>query len=189
MPNWCDNEVVITGSPELITEIDNIISNNENGFEMSDFVPMPEHLVGTTSSGSTDKFVNALAGDTTVEYDNWYEWSIANWGTKWEVSDCYRSNDTNAIILGYNTAWAPNINFWAQFSEKYPVEISHRYVEEGMSFIGEAKIKDGITDDYCVDIDDEIYKKAGVILEEDGTIDWEAGQDYNLFDAFPLRGY
>jgi hypothetical protein len=87
MPNWCSNEVIITGSPKVLTKIDDIISKNENGFEMNDFVPMPKHLVDTTSNGTTDKFVNALAGDTDVEYDNWYDWSIANWGTKCDVSD------------------------------------------------------------------------------------------------------
>jgi hypothetical protein len=187
MPNWCDNEIVIKGSPEVLAEIDNIISNNEDGFQMGDFVPLPEHLRDTTSSGGSDKFVNALAGDTTTEYDNWYDWSIANWGTKWDVSDAYRSNDVGQILLSYQTAWAPNINFWAQFTEKYPVEVEHRYYEEGVCFIGEATIKDGEIDDYCVDIDEAIYKQAGVILEEDGTVNWELGQDYSLADAFPLR--
>jgi hypothetical protein len=79
------------------------------------------------------------------------------------------------------------MNFWAKFSEVRSVEITHRYYEEGMSFIGEATIKDGIVDDYCVDIDEDIYKQAGVILEEDGTVNWELGQDYSLADAFPLR--
>jgi hypothetical protein len=188
MPNWCDNEVVISGSPEVLTEIDNIISQNPEGFEMNDFLPIPKELVDSQASGTTENFTKALAGDTTVEYDNWYDWSIANWGTKWDVRDVYRSNDVGQILLTYNTAWAPNVNFWAQFTEKYPVKVEHRYYEEGVCFIGEATIENGQIDDYCIEIDEQVYKKVGVVLEEDGTIDWEAGQDYSLFDAFPLRG-
>jgi len=189
MPNWCENEIVITGSTEVINDIKSIIDKNPEGFQMKDFVPIPAEITELAGKGGQSNFVNALAGDKSVQYDNWYDWSIAWWGTKWDISDPYLSVVDNSIFLGYQTAWAPNVNFWAEFTKLYPVKVSHRYFEEGVSFIGEATIEDGEIDDYCIDITEEMYVKAGATLTDDGTVDWEAGQDYNLYDLFPLRSY
>lgn len=174
MPNWCSNQVSISGSQEVIAEILAIAPKGVDEFQMSNFVPMPEELDGT--SAPQDK-------------PNWYDWSVENWGTKWDMCDVSVSVHPSkaSFTISYNTAWAPNTPFWEKFSKLYPVRIEQRYVEEGMSFIGEAFIQDGMTEDYSTDIDSEIYTKAGAILNADGYVDWEVDQDYNLFDAFPLN--
>lgn len=188
MPNWCSNEVSISGKPEVIKQIAEIIQKNPNGFEMNDFVPMPEHLRDTTSGAGSDKFMSALEGDTSIEYDNWYDWSLANWGTKWDACDVYYSVHPSGsfISISYNTAWSPNNSFWTKFSELYPVSIEHRYLEEGMCFIGETEYQDGNEDDYCVEISDEMYREAGAVFDSEGYVDWDKS-DFNLFDVFPLR--
>jgi hypothetical protein len=188
MPNWCENEVVITGLPTVISEIKAIIDKNPEGFQMNDFVPIPEETLNAVKDYSKQNlFISALKGDKSVEYDNWYDWSIAWWGTKWDVSEPYLSVVDNSIFMGFTTAWSPNVNFWAEFTKLYPVKISHRYFEEGVSFIGEATIEAGNIDDYCVDISDEIYKKAGAVLDKDGCV--EDDSSYNLYEVFPLRSH
>ena len=190
MPNWCSNEVSISGKPEVIKQIADIIKNNPDGFEMDDFVPMPEHLRETTSGvGGDSNFMKALNGDKTVEYDNWYHWSLANWGTKWDVSEAqvsYHPSGTS-ISIGYQTAWSPNGEFWTEFSSLHPVLIQHQYLEEGMCFIGETDYQDGNADDYCIEISSEMYKEAGAILDDEGNVDWDKSADFDLFDIFPLR--
>jgi hypothetical protein len=173
MPNWCSNEIDIIAQPEVIAEIVQVIKANPHGvFQMGDFVPMPEELRNTTAP--QDK-------------PNWYDWNVSNWGTKWELGeDVSVSISERSIGLGFDTAWSPNCSFWVAFSEKYPtVQISHRYYEEGMSFIGEAFYEDGGFDDNCQDITDEMLVKAGGVLDENGDIDWDRS-DINLFDVFPL---
>lgn len=170
MPNWCDNEVVITSDdPAVLQKIMEIAPGEDTKFSMENFVPTPNEL---------------------LDGEGWYDWRVNNWGTKWDLGDeVFIDQMGEGISLGYQTAWAPNVNFWAQFSKMYPVKISHRYFEEGVCFIGEALIEDGAIDDYCVDIDEKIYKKAGAIVDADGNIDWDIDQNYNLYEAFPLRGY
>lgn len=36
-------------------------------------------------------------------YDNWYDWSLNNWGTKW--GECHP--DCDGAIYSYTTAWSP----------------------------------------------------------------------------------
>jgi hypothetical protein len=170
MPNWCENEVVITADdPAVLEKIMEIAPGEGTKFSMENFVPTPNEL---------------------LQGEGWYDWRIKNWGTKWDIEEVYIDQlGPNSITLGYSTAWAPNVNFWAKFTEAYPVKISHRYFEEGVCFIGEAIIEGGSMDDYCVDIDDKVYVAAGAVLDSEGNIDWEIDQNYNLYNVFPLRGY
>lgn len=173
MPNWCMNEITIKGDEATIKEIATIIEANPDGlFQMNDFVPMPEELRDTTAPQDSP---------------NWYDWSISNWGTKWDLSEnTQHTIDSNAISISFDTAWSPNCEFWATFSEKYPtLTIEHRYYEDGMSFIGEAYYEAGNTDDYCQDLTPEMYVKAGAVLDEDGEVDWD-NSDIDLFTLFPL---
>ena len=173
MPNWCTNEVEITGDTAVIKEIAEIVKANPNGiFQMNDFIPMPEELRDTTAP--QDK-------------PNWYDWANSNWGTKWDLGEeAVIIPENGRIAFGFNTAWSPNCSFWVAFSEKYPtVQIEHKYYEEGMSFIGEAFYEDGNFEDNCQDITPKIWEKCGAVLDEEGEVDWDLS-DVNLFDAFPL---
>jgi hypothetical protein len=176
MPNWCINEIDIVGDKESIKQVLEVAKNKDSGdgkFRMNDFVPIPEEL-----------------RDTTAPHDkpNWYDWSIKNWGTKWDMDVDYFDSEEDSIGLGFNTAWSPNCEFWTTFSEKYPtLEIYHRYYEEGMSFIGEAFYKDGYCNDSPQYLTSEMYVKAGAVLDKDGEVDWD-NSDVNLFSVFPLGG-
>lgn len=174
MPNWCSNEVSISGSREIISEILEITEKNPEKFQMSDFVPMPKELEGTNAPSDSP---------------NWYDWCNSNWGTKWDMCDVYQSNHPSkaSMTISFNTAWAPNVQFWAKFSELYPtLSIIHYYYEEGMGFIGEAIYENGLVDDYCIDISNEIWEKAGAVFNSEGYVDWD-NSDVCLFDVFPLR--
>lgn len=40
-------------------------------------------------------------------YDNWYDWRVHNYGTKWGMYDVYLYNDGNTCDVHYTTAWGP----------------------------------------------------------------------------------
>lgn len=192
MPNWCQNEVEITGDEATIKQVADIINANPDGlFQMNDFVPMPERLEETTSPDGSDNFMEALNSNREIEYTNWYDWRLAHWGTKWDLDENTQHNISDTeISLGFDTAWSPNCDFWELFSQRYPsLSIEHKYIEDGMSFIGESNYKAGEIDNYHSQITDEMYIKAGAILGEDGEIDWdnEDNQSLNLWDVFPLQ--
>jgi len=76
--------------------------------------------------------------------DNWYNWNIANWGTKWSASEVWhdRTDDDGNVAgqtnYGFDTAWSPAEPVVAALAEKFPtLRIIHRYCEGGMGYAGE----------------------------------------------------
>ena len=86
MPNWCDNQVTITGPNSVIDEIEKIVTEEKDSDGLLNFMsPMPKELDGTTSpSSASDKPQPMIEG-----FDNWYDWRCENWSTKWEVNEFY----------------------------------------------------------------------------------------------------
>ena len=59
----------------------------------------------------------------------WYEWSINNWGTKWNSYD----NSFDGETIAFNTAWAAPHPILQKMSEMYPdIQIEHQWADEDM---------------------------------------------------------
>ena len=78
--------------------------------------------------------------------DNWYEWNINNWGTKWEASiyDFERLDDNN-IRVNFDTAWGPPTALYDYLFEN-GYDTTAYYDECGMAFCG--KYEFGSDDQY-----------------------------------------
>lgn len=62
-------------------------------------------------------------------YKDWYDWSIANWGTKWNACDTYIKGN----VIEFDTAWSPVPKVIERLSKMYPdLEIDYLYAEEQM---------------------------------------------------------
>ena len=75
---------------------------------------------------------------TDVNDDRWYNWRVANWGTKW---DCYDlsidQDDEQELNLEFNTAWSPPEEICRALKEKFEdADIQWFYDEPGMEFAG-----------------------------------------------------
>ena len=141
MPNWCSNSITIQGSTETIKTLwEDAQANwkNEDYGLLNAMVPMPEALKGTTSPSPADGSQPTVDG-----YDNWYDWCVDNWGTKWDVSDegleFTDNGDGTSSITGYmDTAWAPPIAAYNKFLDDMDgCSIEATYHEPGMDFLGE----------------------------------------------------
>jgi hypothetical protein len=68
---------------------------------------------------------------------NWYDWNIANWGTKWDVRAELTEISDNEIEYSFDSAWAPPVAVIAKLAEHFPdLEITHTYAELGCEFAG-----------------------------------------------------
>ena len=138
MPNWCDNQVTITGSKSVIDKIEKIAKEEKGaGGLLTFFHPMPKGLEDTTSPSSSAKKPQPMIEG----FDNWYDWANhpSNWGTKWGDCNTQLSFDPDYGIEGnFETAWGPlSAEFWEGVSKRFPtLKIAISYSEEGMCFEG-----------------------------------------------------
>lgn len=59
---------------------------------------------------------------------SWYEWAIANWGTKWNAYKVVRVSNT---VVKFQTAWSMPAKWLQKLVEKFPNEtISIRWADE-----------------------------------------------------------
>jgi len=125
MPNWCSNTLTLAhGDP---AEIARAAEAFRRGELLNEFVPLPE-----------------------AEKDNWYDWHVSNWGTKWDVGgDDYGeptvSEDGRSMSVNFDSAWAPPTQWYERMVEM-GFDVDAMYYESGMAFAG--KYVDGYDDYY-----------------------------------------
>ena len=140
MPNWCNNTAVINGPKPVIDEIKAVLANDKVGL-LNWMRPLPED-----------------------QQDNWYDWCVNNWGTKWDVNGAFVADDTeeDSITFSFDTAWAPPVDAFRSWAER-DGRVTYRltYMEPGMGFVG--------WDSYDGEYFDEDYVEQG----DDADRYWE----------------
>lgn len=65
----------------------------------------------------------------------WYEWSVNNWGTKWNASDSYLEEEDGDLVYHFNTAWSFPEPIMEKLLEKYPtLHFEGEAIEESGAF-------------------------------------------------------
>lgn len=85
VPNWVSHKVIVQGDAEAKNEFLRFLQANDNHLDFNALIPMPPILEGTTSpsTGTTQN----IEAERETGYSNWYDWCIANWGTKWPAAE------------------------------------------------------------------------------------------------------
>lgn len=149
MPNWCSTWLRVIGPYAEVQAFHSKV-NTPDGI-IRTHVPCPEELQDTPERWViNDKEEQAKqeereqANLAKYGYRTWYDWNIANWGTKW--ADChtqvsppemtgYRNNwEMNAT---FDTAWSTADEAWTQISRMYPNTAFYMgHDEEGGHYAG-----------------------------------------------------
>lgn len=139
-------------------------------------------------------------------YSTWYDWCIANWGTKWnsygycEGSD-YTVNEGEIPEIRFLTAWSAPHPILEKLSEMFPaVKISHEWADEDIGYnCGRREYYGGErSEEYYPDYEKESIEFAArvmdVQLEEDlglylnasetGYINIEGDDEYERIELF-----
>ena len=132
MPNYCNCSLTLSIEDEDPLN-NNILLNFYNNNKKDDLllsfskeVPMPES-----------------------ENENWHQWCVENWGTKWEplsvdVEENYEDMLAPSLSYSFDTAWSPPLNWLSTVSTKYPqIKFFIEYSEPGMDMYGESRYTNG----------------------------------------------
>lgn len=181
MPNHCMNKLGIIGPTKDVQDFIELVTNNDEATKEQDkyelfknLIPMPKELEGTTSSygrGKNQELVDKYG------YDNWYDWCLDKWGTKWgdyelsasEIrhetsyefkklengetdydSGVEKLNGKSSIHFDYTTAWSPGADELAEaIVNRFPNLNGFIYYEEpGMGFAGQLVFSKGEIDSH-----------------------------------------
>ena len=173
MPNWCNNNIEITGPKEKLIKI---CDGAKKGELLDTLFPMPEALKETEKSSDDDKMAKQPVVDGV---NNWYDWRVNNWSTKWDVDPYVGYNikvegdGGNArLVFGFDSAWSPPIGACAKYLEDNDdVSIRLVYYEPGCDFMG-----------VWEDFDDRCYSCSEDAPKSDSEF-WET-EDGRLIDDY-----
>lgn len=180
MPNNCCGKLTIIAFSNRIAEIKSRLrgtgDDEGNPFDFNKVIPMPEYIY----RGSIGSKEQELYGK-----NNWYDWSIENWGTKWN------SCDTEEWGCGFTfwTASSPCSPVIEELAKMFPDAcFEYSYEESGLGFCGEERYEKGklvyimeahMYEKSVEDEDDPITDYVDGRKEE-MTVYIEDGDDYKL---------
>ena len=124
MPNWVVNKIELMGNDEENAKILNFIKgdrkNGDGDIDFNVIIPMPNYIyTGNLGEKEYKKYGK----------NNWYDWSIENWGCKWSASSTYAFE--NGVI--FETPWDCPISIFKRLTEIFPkVDMEMIYADENM---------------------------------------------------------
>jgi hypothetical protein len=112
--------------------------------------------------------------------NNWYDWSIKNWGTKWEIQGGGYLLLSNSVIFNFESAWSPPVLAFDNFKLHFKLE----YFESGACYYGIASNKSGELEDTSASIrfKAERYDDLDMIREAMLEMALEDGIEENIID-------
>jgi hypothetical protein len=129
MPNWCNNNITISGPAETIRQLWDDAQTANRYTVVEDDVEVEKVGFG---------LLEAMAPIGDWEYGT----AVDTWGTKWDISDegleIIEHGDGTAEITGwFDSAWAPPIGAYNKFLDDMDnCSIEASYYEMGMDFAG-----------------------------------------------------
>lgn len=109
-------------------------------FDFESFIPMPKSIyrgnLGTKERAKYGK-------------NNWYNWSIDHWGTKWNAYSIEIEKGLTCkkpyVKISFQTAWSSVPKIIQKISKMFPeLSIKYAYSDDGSNFCGWEKYKGGV---------------------------------------------
>lgn len=136
MPNWVKNHVLIMDR-QAIKDCIKTEHQQGNGweediefFDFNEIIPMPEELREKDKvypmKGEREQDLNLIKK---YGADNWYDWSVKYWGTKWNTGGCRK---VSPQVVEFDTAWATPEPVMRALSAKYHTRVDVYYADEDL---------------------------------------------------------
>ena len=170
MPNWCSNGITLRHADPAM--IDRVLKGQEG--LLQEFLPCPQELSEAVANFETNEAMVAKYG-----FSSWYDWSIANWGTKWDFAlENVEREDPNTVTAAFDSAWAPPINAYEKLME-LGFEVVAFYYEPGMVYVGKWDNGEDECFEYGGETSETVRELIGEELDDyfgisEQMADWEA---------------
>lgn len=148
MPNWCANSLKLIATTaesesklsEIVRELARAAAANESAAIFNLIKPVPQALdiVAGFSGDAAEQAEREAAYKANLDtygYQNWYDYCIGEWGTKWDARDATYDIEGNKITIYFDTAWSPPMGIYHAL-ENMGFDVEATYVEQGMGYIG-----------------------------------------------------
>jgi hypothetical protein len=120
-----------TTSPRPKTRDEIMQMAKDHGWDEESLKWRLEHALSDEDAARLDELKSRFG------YDNWYEWCIVNWGTKWNAchsEDCDVVETAQMTIYRFSTAWSPPAPFVHALAIAFPkLTFRLEYTLEGES--------------------------------------------------------
>ena len=142
MPNWCNNTVELYHDDPVMIERARKAFND--GALLNEFIPVPADLqivAGCVGAKDDPKQIALEEAEqrniAKYGYKTWYDFCVAEWGTKWDVgADGYNADDIpGGLMLTFDSAWSPPVNAYEKLVDM-GFSIRAMYYEPGMAYAG-----------------------------------------------------
>ena len=165
MPNWCYNNLTITGDEKNLKRIKFHLEDIEKKDESSPGIFMA--LVGRDQSIELNEY----------NHGGWYDANINYWGCKWDVSydESGVEYSDDSITMSFNSAYSPPIPFIQHLGRLFNVQCELYYEEPSCDFCGKSYFnnEDGLTeDDYTYNEGRYVFDKDSFFESIDGDIEY-----------------
>ena len=150
MPNWCSNHLFIRGTNDELNAIRTLLEGKDEvlDFEKVKPTPLDDGIVDVKELSDEDfdwTSKDSKKPDKTL-FPGWYEFRIAEWGTKWNASDpVLEDQEADRLVYTFDTAWSPPSPIVLKLSELFPeAEFALSYFEPGCGFAGTYSACNGV---------------------------------------------
>lgn len=155
MPNWCENDLSISGPRESLEKIAALVKTEDEEFDFNTIIPEPAELQDICSGFATidgKQFSNwrVIDGEKVGVTDeekaeliekygssNLYDWHCENWDTKWGACEASFNDNGDSLFISFDTAWSPPNSIIDKLIRMFPeCSFVHEYFEGGCCFQG-----------------------------------------------------
>lgn len=126
MPNHVTNKIEFSGNKENIKKVLELIGGEYECIDFNKIVPTPDDIY----QGNLGRKEKEIYGK-----NNWLDWNMSNWGTKWNAYSSWLDEKNN--IIYFDTAWSSPtlvLDALAKLCYEYKVSFTGKWADEDTGY-------------------------------------------------------
>lgn len=153
MPNWCENDLQVTGDEARVREVLDFAGAGETAIDFNHFIPYPTGFAEADRAADAWRKSHDTREWASAPKDGFnsggYEWCIAHWGTKWNARRTAAGKVTvrptgASAVVHFDRAWNPPLPVVLSASRRFPdLVFDLRWYERGMGARGRYRCRNG----------------------------------------------